>query len=160
MKRTILVVGATGKQGRALIQALLQAPTNPDQDYHILALTRNASSPRAQHLASTYRPHLTLVEGNLDEPLSIRQIFSGAQERIWGGFAVLQYPGLGANADGEETQGKLLADLALEFGVGAFVYSSANFVAGSEERLELSGKAKWEIEKHCKGLGDRGLPWV
>lgn len=73
---------------------------------------------------------------------------------------MLQYPGLGANADGEEAQGKLLADLALEFGVEAFVYSSANGAPGGEEKLEFSKKAKWEIEQHCMRLGGKGLPWV
>ena len=48
MSRAILVSGATGSQGGAVVQALLdQAP-----DFRILALTRDPTSPSAQKLAA------------------------------------------------------------------------------------------------------------
>ena len=165
LRRNILVVGATGKQGTALIKALLNpnipnAP-NTEHHYHIYALTRKASSHSAAYLLA--EESVTLVEGNLDSPSSISAIFDSAKTKggIWGVFAVLAYPGLGANADGEERQGKLLADLALRFGVEVFVYSSAarsgpRYEAG----LKLSGAAKREVEEYCKALGEKGLNWV
>src|SRR6202034_1979612 len=128
LRRNVLVTGATGKQGTALIKALLHPKTpstlNTEPQYHIYALTRKASGPGAAYLLA--EENMTLVEGNLDDPSSISTIFDSAQSQggIWGVFAVLAFPGLGANADGEERQGKMLADLALRFGVEVFVYSS------------------------------------
>lgn len=175
MRRNILVTGATGKQGQALIRALLHpsssslAPASasdppPEHTYHIYALTRNASSPAAQHLLSSAntntRTHLlTLVEGDLDDAASIRQIFetakhqNGENQGIWGVFAVLAFPGLGVEADGEERQGRLMVDLAVEFGVRCFVYSSAMRSGPRyEDQMRLSGKAKREVDDLETGL--------
>ena len=116
MRRTILVTGATGKQGRALIHALLQ-PSAPSPaatcQYHIYALTRNASSPTAQSLLSAYgASNLTLVEGNLDERSTVVSVFEAARtddangNGVWGVFAVLAFPGLGASAEGEGEAGE------------------------------------------------------
>lgn len=80
---------------------------------------------------------------------------------IWGVFAVLAFPGLGASADGEERQGKMLADVALEYKVEVFVYSSAMRAGPKhEDRLVASKKAKRNVEEHCKALGERGLRWM
>jgi hypothetical protein len=55
----------------------------------------------------------------------------------------------------------MLANLALQFRVGLFVYSSAMRAGpGYEQELTLSGRAKSKIENHCIELGKRGLPWV
>ncbi|KAF5372727.1 hypothetical protein D9757_011639 [Collybiopsis confluens] len=134
--KLVLVTGATGRQGRALIHALLnpssltgsaptsQSSSDSDPEFHILALTRKASSPSAKSLGS--QPNVTIVEGNLDSLASIRLIFENAKSKggIWGVFCVLAFPGLGANADGEEVQGKALADISMDFGVSTFVFSS------------------------------------
>jgi uncharacterized protein YbjT (DUF2867 family) len=162
LRRNILVTGATGKQGTALIKALL-CPSTPstESQYQIYALTRKASSPSAARLLA--EKTVTVVEGDLDDPPSISKIFEEAKNNggIWGVFAVLAYPGLGANADGEERQGKMLADLALKFGVGAFVYSSAARSGPKYEAgLILSHAAKREVEGHCKQLGEKGLNWT
>lgn len=174
MRKTILVTGATGKQGSALIRALLEPPT-PDTTtlYHIYALTRKISSPTAQSLLNTYgASNLTLVEGDLDDPSSITAIFETAkldsdstdgEAGIWGVFAVMAFPGLGVSAEGEERQGKMLADIALDYGIKAYVYSSA-LRAGPKYEDQLEGKpsgmAKRNIEDRCKELGGRGLPWM
>lgn len=95
----------------ALIHALDPAIHSDDASmgdaFHILALTREASSPSGKSLAS--HGHVTVVEGDLDSISSIRKIFEDAKSQggIWGVFCVLAFPGLGANADGEEAQGKV-----------------------------------------------------
>ncbi|CZR52811.1 uncharacterized protein PAC_02688 [Phialocephala subalpina] len=172
MRRNILVAGATGRQGQALIRALLDPPALSAKDeslyqpqeqhqYHVYALTRKISSPTARYLAAS--EEVTVVEGDLDDPDSILKIFEDARANggIWGVFAVLAFPGLGVVADGEERQGKLLADIAFQYRVQSFIYSSS-FRAGElyEEELMLSGKAKANIESHCMELGRRGLPWT
>lgn len=178
--RTILVAGATGRQGQALIRNLLHAAAplaasvssdaGSRASFSILALTRDASSPTAQRLieqqgVSGEGHGVTLVEGDLDDPASIRKIFENAAAqggpRIWGVFAVLAYPGLGQKTDVEEKQGKLLADLALEFRVQAFVYSSTIQPGPtSEPDRDHSHRAKWDIEVYCQGLGAKGLNWI
>ncbi|EGO00085.1 hypothetical protein SERLA73DRAFT_88941 [Serpula lacrymans var. lacrymans S7.3] len=162
MRRKILVAGATGKQGHSLIRALLN-PTTADSEnqYHIYALTRKASSPSAQHIAA--ENEVTVVEGDLDIPETITKIFEQAKPDggIWGVYSVLAFPGLGASADGEERQGKMLADIALEYGVSAYIYSSARRAGPKYENdLKLSGLAKARIEQHCMSLGEKGLPWT
>ncbi|KAF5392069.1 hypothetical protein D9757_003335 [Collybiopsis confluens] len=162
-EKTILVTGATGRQGQALIRAL--NPTSlAEQEtttFRILALTRNAASPSAISLRS--ESHVDIVEGNLDSQPSIRKIFEDAKSSggIWGVFCVLCFPGLGNNADHVEAQGKLLANLALEFGVSAYIFSSAE--RGGEvddDKFKLDGLAKVNIERHVKDLGSKGLPWT
>jgi len=106
--RNILVAGATGRQGQALIHALL-GPAAPEGGWHVHALTRKASSPTAARLAEKYPANLTLAEGNLEEKNSIVKVFEDAKTGggIWGVFCVLAFPGMGADASGEENQGKV-----------------------------------------------------
>jgi uncharacterized protein YbjT (DUF2867 family) len=117
MRRNVLVTGATGKQGQAVIRALLNPAPTPNKElyqseeshqYHVFALTRKASSPSAQHLAELGES-ITVVEGDLDHPDSVVKAFEDARHEggIWGVFAVLSFPGLGAEGDGEERQGKV-----------------------------------------------------
>lgn len=84
MVRAILVTGATGKQGGAVINALLKA----NADFEILALTRNTNSPSAQKLVQK-STKVKLVSGNLD---AVPDIFQKAKEAsklpIWGVFSV------------------------------------------------------------------------
>ncbi|KAJ7185078.1 hypothetical protein GGX14DRAFT_620564, partial [Mycena pura] len=104
-RKLVLVVGATGKQGQALIRALYYSG-----EFHIWALTRSLTSPAAKSLAAHTTPEqVTLVQGDLDKPETMRALFEDAKStrgQVWGVFCVLAFPGLGANADGEEKQGK------------------------------------------------------
>ncbi|CCU74976.1 NmrA-like family protein/NmrA family protein [Blumeria hordei DH14] len=166
MPRKILVVGATGKQGRAIIQAFLTpGETKLEHEYHVYALTRHVG-----RLNWADDPRLTALTGDLDDAESIVQIFKNAQADshspestagFWGVVVILAYPGLSTNADGEERQGKMLADLALEYGVQSFIYSSGSRAGPKYEHLlTLSGQAKAAIENHCKDLGPKGLSWT
>jgi len=105
---------------------------------------------------------LELVQGNLDKPQTIRKIFEAeGNGGIAAVFVALAFPGLGASADKEERQGILLADLALEFGVAHFVFSSIE--RGGEvydDKLMLDRLAKARIERHIQGLTQRGLKWT
>lgn len=56
MSRAVLITGATGKQGGAVVKSLLQAKAN----FTILAVTRNPSSPAAQKLKDA-SPNISLV---------------------------------------------------------------------------------------------------
>jgi uncharacterized protein YbjT (DUF2867 family) len=84
MSRTVLITGATGKQGGSVVTALLKSKT----DIEILAVTRDASSGGAQKLQGK-SSNIKFVEGNLDEP---EKIFANAHkatsQAIWGVFSV------------------------------------------------------------------------
>lgn len=115
MRRPILITGSTGKQGRALIRALLHGlpPIMPsaEDEYRIYALTRSSSSAAAKALReSENEERLQIVEGDLDDRESIVRIFervSGEEGGFWGVYCVLEFPGLGADATGEERRGKV-----------------------------------------------------
>ncbi|KAG5636886.1 hypothetical protein H0H81_006505 [Sphagnurus paluster] len=165
-QKILLVTGATGKQGRALINALradvAETEANPGtSQFHILALTRKAGSPAARRLAE--EKNVEVVEGNLDDPQSLRKVFEDAKSKggVWGVFCVLAFPGLGVSGDDEEKQGKTVADLALEFGVSSFIFSS--YERGGEshdDHVTLDHLAKVRIERHVKDLGTKGLSWT
>jgi uncharacterized protein YbjT (DUF2867 family) len=115
-ERNVLVVGATGKQGRATVKYLLEPDPSESSaiKYKVQALTRNPSSEPARQLLERNRQHveeLSLVQGDLDKPDSIRKIFQDAASSngggIWGVFVALAYPGLGESAEGEIKQAKV-----------------------------------------------------
>ncbi|KAI2780440.1 nucleoside-diphosphate-sugar epimerase family protein [Daldinia loculata] len=122
MSRAVLITGATGKQGGAVVNALLKA----DADLEILALTRNAQSASAQRLAQK-SSKIRLVTGDMD---AAENIFNKAKEitntPIWGVFSVQAAMGGGANFRKEEIQGKALIDASLKNGVKHMVYSSVD----------------------------------
>ena len=85
MAQTILVTGATGKQGGAFINAVLNSPDA--SKFTLLALTRNPTSPAAQKLAEK---NVKLVKGDLtDVPAVFKQAKEVAGGPIWGIFIVL-----------------------------------------------------------------------
>ncbi|QYS97510.1 NmrA domain-containing protein [Trichoderma simmonsii] len=168
-RRNIIVTGATGRQGRAFIHALLNSSTvtDPtDTTYHVWAVTRNTTSPATALLLEAEKAHrndITVIQGDFNNGARTKEIFSeiAAQGGIFGAFIVLAYPGLGNKSDEEERQGKMLADLALEFKIDAFVYSST-IPPGPDldDAFDASHRSKREIELYCKSLGERGLNWT
>ncbi|GME24047.1 hypothetical protein BKCO1_12000121 [Neofusicoccum parvum] len=117
MSKTILITGATGKQGGAVIKALLASGA----DTNILALTRNPSSDSAKALTQQ-SPKIKVIQGDLDNPAPI---FKSATN-IWGVFSVQVPGGDGQTPETEETQGKALVDAALAAGVKHFVYTTVD----------------------------------
>ena len=145
--RNLLITGATGKQGGAVISALLASSANPH--FNIFALTRNANSPRAQSLA---RQNINLVEGDLDD---VPAIFRKLPQSIHGVFSV-QTP---LKPKIEEQQGKALVDAAAAHGVHHFIYTSAD--RGGPELSDRDGtvvahfRSKFNIENHLKSVFER-----
>src|SRR5512139_2769516 len=112
---TILVTGATGKQGGALIHELA------GKDFRLRALTRRPDGEAAQKLRAA---GVEVVAGDLNDEASLKRALSGA----WGVFAVQNT--WEAGVEGEEEQGKRLARLARDGGVQHYVYASV----GSADR--------------------------
>jgi uncharacterized protein YbjT (DUF2867 family) len=149
LKRKILVAGATGKQGGALISALLKSPPTPP--FHLVALTRNAKSPGA--LALAQKPNVSVLEGDLND---CEAIFKASPEPFHGVFSV-QVP---MKPQVEEQQGKALIDAAAAHGVSHFVYTSVE--RGGPQKSDNSGTeikhfhSKFNIENHLKEVSTKG----
>jgi uncharacterized protein YbjT (DUF2867 family) len=134
--RVVLVSGATGRQGGAVIRHMLP------QGWRLRALTRNPDSRPARDLASQ---GIEIVQGDLEEPESLRDATEGA----YGIFSVQDFWAVGAKR--EVVQGKNLAEAAKRAGVQHFVYSS---VGGAERNSGIDHwESKWEIEKHVRQIG-------
>lgn len=145
MSKAILVAGATGNQGGAVVKAL------KDTDFEILALTRNPESPAATKLANT-SANIKLVQGDLDNP---NAVFKKAQEitksPIWGVYSVQAKPSGAVSM--EVTQGKGLIDAAIAANVQFFVYSSVDR-GGDKSSSDPTPVPRWvtkhEIEKYLE----------
>jgi uncharacterized protein YbjT (DUF2867 family) len=154
MSRSLLITGATGKQGGAVIDALLASPK--PNEFTILAVTRDPTSAGAQRLAAK-SPHIKLVKGDLD---AVPALFEEAQKmsagKIWGVFSVQAVMSKGGDlADQPEVkQGEALVDQAITAGVTHFVYSSVD--RGGDERSWDNPtdiphfKTKHRIEHHLR----------
>ena len=109
-ERTVLITGATGKQGGATARALA------GKGFKIRAMTRKPESDAAKTIAR--EAGADLIQGDLNDPASLKNALSGA----WGVFAVQNT--WEAGVAGEEEQGKRIANLAKEAGVQHYVYTS------------------------------------
>ncbi|MEC3920254.1 NmrA/HSCARG family protein [Nocardia sp. CDC160] len=134
--KTIVVTGATGHQGGAVVDALLASGT----PWRVRALTRKADSAAAKALAVR---GVEPVEADLDRPETLTPALEGA----YGVFGVQQ------RGKKETARGVSLIDAAVQAGVEHFVYSSV----GGVERVRgiPHFDSKWEVEKH---LRQSGLP--
>lgn len=128
MSRAILITGATGKQGGAVVDALLNRELS---DFLLLAVTRNAQSASAKRLAAK-SSSIKLVEGDLD---AASALFASAKASagtipIWGVFSVQAMSD--QKSDRETRQGKALIDESIKATVQHFVYTSVE--RGGDER--------------------------
>lgn len=133
---TILVTGATGKQGGATARALLK------KGHNVRALTRNPDSPAAVELTGL---GATVLKGDFDDPASLRAALDGAD----GMFA------MGTSFEGgpeaEIAQGKALADAAKEAGIGHLIYTS---VAGADKNTGVPHfDSKYVVEQYIEEIG-------
>src|SRR6516162_1503760 len=134
--KTVLVTGATGRQGGAVIRYLLR------NEWKLRALTRNPNAPAAQELT---RQGVEVMQGDLEDPASLERAARG----VYGVYSVQDFWSVGAK--GEVDQGKNLAEAAKKARVEHFVYSSGG---GAERNSRIDHwESKWEIEKHIQKLG-------
>lgn len=134
--RTILVTGATGRQGGAVARGLMAA------GLRVRALTRNPGSGNALALAGL---GAELVQGDLDDRASLARAAAGTQ----GVFSVQDPWAHGVEA--EIRQGKALADVAAEARVEHVVYASVS--RANESTGVPHFESKGAIERHLTSLG-------
>jgi uncharacterized protein YbjT (DUF2867 family) len=140
-KRTVLVTGATGRQGGAVARRLLR-----DGAFRVRGLTRNPHKPAARTLAAG---GAEIVAGDFDDRASLERPLDGA----YAVFSMQNYWEAGFRR--EIDQGTRLADAARAAGVEHFIYSS---VGSAHRETGLAHfESKWQIEQHVRSVG---LPWT
>lgn len=129
----IAVFGATGKQGGAVVDALV------DQGAHVRALVRSPESERARSLADR---GVELAYADADEPTSLAAALEGATAFF---FMTLPPGGMGSgDTEGETQQGLALAQAAAAAGVPHIVFNS---VGGAERN---SGVPHFESKRRVE----------
>ncbi|KAK8049948.1 hypothetical protein PG994_011678 [Apiospora phragmitis] len=157
MSHTILVTGATGRQGGAVVDALLALKQS---DITILAVTRDTKGASAKTLADK-SSSIKLVQGNLDNvPALFQEAKRVHSEPIWGVYSVQVSLDQGATLESEVAQGKAVIDEAIRNGVKHFVYSSVER-GGDAASWEnptpiLHFQSKYRIERYLRDVTSPG----
>lgn len=138
--RTIAVFAATGSQGGAVTDALLEAGVR------VRALVRSTASPKAAALAER---GAELVRVDVEEPSSLVAALEGA-DAFW--FMTIPPGGMqDADTAGEARQGIALADAAAAAGVPHVVFNS---VGGADRSSGVPHfDSKYLVEEHLTSLG-------
>ena len=136
MEKIIAVVGATGAQGKGLIQAILN---DRESGFRPRAITRNAASDKAKELAAM---GAEVVEANVDDKESMIRAFSGA----YGAFCVTFF-WEHFSPEKETQQARNLAEAAKEAEVNHVIWSTLEdtrkWVPLDDDRMPtLQGKYK------------------
>jgi uncharacterized protein YbjT (DUF2867 family) len=131
--KTVLVTGATGRQGGAAAHHLLA------MGWHVRVLARDPNKPAALALRLA---GAEIVQGNLDDQASLETAIQG----VYGVFSAQSF-----GYDDEIRQGKNIADVAKSAGVQHFIYTS---VRNAEGLFRIGcNVGKWEIEQYIQKLG-------
>jgi uncharacterized protein YbjT (DUF2867 family) len=134
----IAVLGATGQQGSATVDALL------DLGLPVRAIARNVDSAAARALT---RRDVAVVDADLETPESVRVAFEGAAAA----FAMTSFtPARGT--EGEISHGRAILDAALGAGLPFLVYSS---VGGAERD---TGIPHFESKRHIEEVLAGSVP--
>lgn len=133
----IVVFGATGQQGGAVMQHLLATGYT-----NVHAFVRPSENEKAKALEEK---GVKLVVGDLDDPMSLDKAIEGA----YGVFSVM--PLDIQNIEIEVSRGKAVADAAKKASVKHFVYSSVGGAHRGESIPHF--KTKYTIEQYVHELG-------
>lgn len=168
--KPILITGATGKQGGAVLEQL--ASHQSSTEFVLCAVTRNTTSAAAQKIRQRF-PDVLLVQGDLND---VPDLFKSAQNtlksagkpsQIWGVYSVQISLGPGATFEGEINQGNALIDESVAQGVKHFVYSSVdrggNAKSFDNETPIPHFQSKYRVEKHLlekAGAQGENMGWT
>jgi len=138
--QTIVVTGATGKQGGAVARHLLSG------GWRVRAITRDLSKPEVRALHDL---GCEVVRGDLTDRSTLDRILRDA----YGVFSVQTWWEEGCDA--EVKQGRTVADACQSAGIKHLVYSS---VVGADLRTGVPHfESKWTVEQHIRSLS---VPWT
>lgn len=139
-EKTILVLGATGRQGGATARHLLA------NGWKVRILLRNPAVPV---VAPLQQAGAEVVQGDFEDRASLERAMQG----VYGVFSVQGFSGPAGTP--ELLQGKNVVDAASAVGVEHFVYTS---VQSAEALAQVAGDSnKWVLEQY---LHASGLPYT
>ena len=149
--KNYLIVGATGKQGGAVLDSLLKGPSS--STIHIFALTRNADSSRAKSLSAI--PQVSVIVG---DPAIPEPIFAATGSSLDGVFCMTVPDGKVS----EEDQAKALIDASIKYRVKHFVFSSADRggpLSDTNPTTVPNLLSKHNIEEYLKEQAEGRMTW-
>lgn len=167
MSKLITVFGATGKQGGAVVNAIL-ADAELSKEFKVRAVTRSPSKPVAQELAKKgvevvsvcyniyYNPALPLAnshstQGDMDSTSSVESAVEGAHTV----FSVTNF-WESVSAETEYAQGKAVADASKKAGVAHLIFSSlinvSEATAGRLTKMKHFD-TKADVERYIRQIG-------
>jgi len=136
-KLVVVVTGATGKQGGAVVKSLLE------RGHEVRAVTRNTASAKAKELANE---GVTLVRASLEDTVALTKALEGATS-----FFAMTTPYEGGT-HAETRQGISAAEAAKAAGVH-FVFTSVG--SANRQTGVPHFDSKYEIEEHVAKIGVR-----
>lgn len=146
-KQTIVVFGATGKQGGSVIDSIL-SDQKAASKFHIKAVTRDVNKDNAKALAAK---GAEVVSADMNDKESLHKVIKGA----YGVFSVTNF-WEHFSAETETTQGNNVADVSKAEGVQHLVWSSlpdckklTNGVLSQVYHFD----SKAAVEDHIRSLG-------
>lgn len=135
MEKIILIFGATGNQGGAVVNAMLNT------NFKIRAVSRNPNNEKSKSLTNK---GIDVVKADFEDEASLHDAMKG----VYGVYSIQNFMQGGSKK--EIVHGKLVANVAKKAGVEHFVYSS---VGGAERNTGIDHfDSKWIIEKHIHSL--------
>ena len=134
--KLVLVTGATGKQGGAVVEALLT------RGHQVRALTRNSTSSAANRLR---QQGVEIAVGDFTDRDSLVRVTRGT-DAVYAMSTPYEQ-----GAEKETAQGITITDAAKAAGVAHFIYSS---VASANRATGISHfDGKYAVEKHLQASG-------
>jgi uncharacterized protein YbjT (DUF2867 family) len=151
-KKLLVVFGATGQQGGAIINHVLSSP-NLSSKYTLRGVTRDPSSAAAQALIAR---KVEVVPGDADKPESLAPALAGADFVF-----VLTAPTFGPSGKEDEVaQGKALIDGAVAAGAEYVIHSTIphiSVLSGGKYTNVPHFDAKGELENYLRDLSKKGV---
>jgi uncharacterized protein YbjT (DUF2867 family) len=134
--KLVLVTGATGKQGGAVVEALLS------RGHQVRALTRDSGSPAANRLRER---GVELAVGNFTDHDSLVRAARGA-DAVYAMSTPYEQ-----GAEKETAQGITITDAVKAAGIAHFIYSSVASANRATGIRHFDGK--YAVEKHLQASG-------
>jgi uncharacterized protein YbjT (DUF2867 family) len=116
MEKTILVIGATGAMGRAVVEQLVAPSPSP---FRVRIYTRDPKSPQAERLLATDGQRIEAARGDIGNADQLAAALDG----VHGVFCNTDF-GSTRSVSGEYEQGVRALEAAKQAGVQHFIWSS------------------------------------
>ncbi|KAM7189227.1 hypothetical protein V8F20_010231 [Naviculisporaceae sp. PSN 640] len=146
MTKILAVFGATGQQGRSVVDHVLNDPELAQQ-YTLRAITRDIHSEKAKELSK----EVEVVFGDTENPSSVENALAGAHTVF-----IMTVPSFGPDAvESEFNTAKMLADIAVDQGVKYIIFSTlpaVSKISGGKYTQVTPFDAKARAEEYIRSL--------